>query len=135
MNSLNMFPNFKATVRDEEEKAKNTFLFHILQLRKTLGGHSLGGPAASLVLQQNRKAVVELRREGKTKQTPEAVGCSALQAIPTQATTNISKAVTGDFSLSFSLLKLQARPIFFWHRTHKMYINNSNNIKRALEVK
>lgn len=107
-----MFPNFKATVRDEEEKAKNTFLFHILQLRKTLGGHSLGGPAASLVLQQNRKAVVELRREGKTNQTPEAVGCSALQAIPSQATSNISKAVTGDFSLSFSLLKLQD-PYFF----------------------
>lgn len=114
MNSLNMlpfFPNFKATVRDEKEKAKNTFVSYIAA--NTDPTRTQDCPSAPLMLQQNRNMVVELRKEGKTNQPPEAGGCSAVQAIPSQATTNISKAITGDFSLSFCLLKLQARPIIF----------------------
>lgn len=87
------------------KKSRNTFLLHTLQLKQTLGQYS----TASLMLQQNRKMVGELRREVKTIQMPEAARCSAGEVIPSKATTNITLLVTGDFSLSFCLLKWQLR--------------------------
>lgn len=86
------------------KKTKNTFLFHKLWLKQTLGGYGLG-PSASLMLQQNIKMIGELRRKVKIIEIPEAVRCSAVEVIPSKATTNITLVVTEDFLLFFCLLK------------------------------
>lgn len=86
------------------KKTKNTFLFHKLQLKQTLGGYGLG-PSASLMLQQNIKMFGELRRKVKIVQMPEAVRCSAVEVIPSKATPNITLLATEDFLLFFCLLK------------------------------